>query len=66
MPSWKPLLVLPPRMQVVADKWLAARRLTDARSTVEKLELTIRKFGEWLAGHHPEIVCYAARAALHR
>ena len=59
MPSWKPLLVLPPRMQVVADKWLAARRLTDARSTVEKLELTIRKFGEWLAGHHPEIVCYA-------
>ena len=59
MPSWKPLLVLPPRMQAVADKWLAARRLTDARSTVEKLELTIRKFGEWLAGHHPEIVSYA-------
>ncbi|MGH3151582.1 MAG: hypothetical protein ACRDOB_12765 [Streptosporangiaceae bacterium] len=59
MPSWKPLLVLPPKMQAVADKWLAARRLTDARSTVEKLELTIRKFGEWLAGHHPEIVSYA-------
>ena len=58
MPSWKPPLVLPPRMQVVADKWLAARRLTDAPSTVEKLEIAVRKFGEWLAEHHPEIVSY--------
>ena len=58
MPSWKPPLVLPPRMQVAADKWLAARRLTDAPSTVEKLEIAVRKFGEWLAEHHPEIVSY--------
>lgn len=58
MPSWKPPLVLPARMQVVADKWLAARRLTDAPSTVEKLEIAVRKFGEWLAEHHPEIVSY--------
>ena len=40
-------------MQVVADKWLAARRLTDAPSTVEKLEIAVRKFGEWLAEHRP-------------
>ena len=59
MPSWKPPLVLPPRMQVVADKWLAARRLTDAPMTVEKLEIAVRKFGEWLAEHHSEIVSYA-------
>jgi integrase len=58
MPSWKPPLMLPPRMQAVADKWLAARRLTDAPSTVEKLEIAVRKFGEWLAEHHPAIVSY--------
>jgi integrase len=59
MPSWKPPLVLPPRMQVVADKWLAARRLTDAPTTVVKLELAVRRFGEWLGEHHPDIVTYA-------
>jgi integrase len=59
MPSWKPPLVLPPRMQAVADKWLAARRLTDAPATVEKLEIAVRRFGEWLAEHHPGIVAYA-------
>ena len=59
MPSWKPPLVLPPRMQAVADKWLAARRLTDAPATVEQLEIAVRRFGEWLAEHHPAIVSYA-------
>ena len=59
MPSWKPALDLPQRMQDVAGKWLAARRLTDAPSTVEKLELTVRKFGDWLALHHPGVVSYA-------
>lgn len=34
MPSWKPPLALPPRMQAVAEKCLAARRVTDAPSTV--------------------------------
>ena len=29
-------------MQTVAEKWLAARRLTDAPATVEKLELGVR------------------------
>jgi len=59
MPSWKPPLVLPPRMQVVADTWLAARRLTDAPATVVKLELAVRRFGEWLGEHHPDVVTYA-------
>ena len=35
------------------------RRLTDAPMTVEKLEIAVRKFGEWLAEHHSEIVSYA-------
>lgn len=59
MPGWKPPLILPPTMQAVADKWLAARRLTDRPSTVEKLELAVRRFGDWLGEHHPEIESYA-------
>jgi integrase len=59
MPSWKPPMALPPRMQAPAEKWLAARRLTDARSTVEKLELAVRVFGQWLGEHHPEITTFA-------
>ncbi|MEV1005703.1 site-specific integrase [Nonomuraea sp. NPDC050202] len=59
MPSWKPPLVLPSRMQAVADKWLAARRLTDAPATVEKLEIAVRRFGEWLAEHDAGIVSFA-------
>jgi hypothetical protein len=56
MPDRKPPLALPPRMQVVAQKWLAARRLTDAPSTTEQLELAVRNFGDWLAEHYPRIV----------
>ncbi len=56
MPSWKPPLVLSPQMQAVADKWLAARRLTDAPATVEKLEIAIRRFGEWLTEHAPSLL----------
>jgi integrase len=59
MPSWKPPLVLPTRMQTVANKWMAARRLTDAPATVEKLEIAVRRFGEWLTEHHPDVVSYA-------
>ncbi|MFC8424144.1 hypothetical protein ACFUN7_25255 [Streptomyces sp. NPDC057236] len=46
-------------MQAVAEKWLAARRLTDAPSTVEKLELAVRVFGQWLGDHHPGITTFA-------
>lgn len=60
MPSWKPPLVLPTLMLAAADRWLAARRLTDAPSTVAKLELAVRTFGMWLADNHPEISTFAA------
>ena len=59
MPSRKRPLVLAPRMQTVAEKWLAARRLTDAPATVEKLELALRVFADWLEENHPEITTFA-------
>ena len=46
-------------MQAVAEKWLAARRLTDAPATVDKLELAVRAFGAWLHENHPEITTFA-------
>lgn len=59
MPERRPQTALPPRMQAVAEKWLAARRLTDAPSTTDQLELAVRNFGDWLAEHHPGIVSWA-------
>lgn len=59
MPNRRPPLALPPRMQAVAEKWLAARRLTDAPSTTDQLELAVRNFGDWLAEHYPGIVSWA-------
>lgn len=50
---------LPPTMLAVAQKWLAARKLTDAPSTVDKLELAVRVFGNWLGENHPEITTFA-------
>ena len=48
MPARQQPLALAPRMQTVAERWLAARRLTDAPATVEKLELALRMFAAWL------------------
>lgn len=59
MPSRKSALTLPPRMLAVAQKWLAARRLTDAPSTVDKLELAVRTFCRWLEANHPGITTFA-------
>lgn len=59
MPSWKPPMELPPRMLAVAQRWLAARKLTDAPSTLDKLELAVRVFGQWLGEHHPGITTFA-------
>ncbi|MFJ6141212.1 hypothetical protein [Kitasatospora sp. NPDC092286] len=50
---------LPLCMLAVAQKWLAARELTDAPSTVDKLELAVRVFGVWLGENHPEITTFA-------
>jgi integrase len=50
---------MPPRMQAVVERWLAARRLTDRPSTVVKLELAVRRFGAWLGEHAPTIETFA-------
>ena len=52
-------MVMPAKMLAAAQKWLAARRLTDAPSTVDKLELAVRGFGDWLGGNQPEITTFA-------
>jgi integrase len=59
MPNYAPSSCMPPRMQAAADRWLAARRLTDRPSTVAKLELAIRRFGEWIGEHDPSIRTFA-------
>jgi hypothetical protein len=46
-------------MLAVAQRWLAARKLTDAPSTVDKLELAVRVFGNWLGENHPKITTFA-------
>jgi hypothetical protein len=61
MPTYAPPGRMPPRMlmQAVADRWLSARRLTDRPSTVVKLELAVRRFGEWIGEHDPAIQTFA-------
>jgi len=59
MPTYAPPARMPLRMQAAADRWLSARRLTDRPSTVVKLELAVRRFGEWLAEHEPAIETFA-------
>jgi integrase len=59
MPSWKPPMAMPPKMLAAAQKWLAARKSTDAPATVDKLELAVRVFGDWLGDNHPEITTFA-------
>lgn len=59
MPTYAPPGQLPPRMRAAADRWLAARRLTDRPATVAKLELAVRRFGEWLGREHPTIETFA-------
>jgi integrase len=59
MPAYALPTRMPLRMQAVADRWLSARRLTDRPSTVVKLELAVRRFGEWLADHDPTVQTFA-------
>ncbi|TDC65833.1 site-specific integrase [Micromonospora sp. KC207] len=59
MPSWKPPMAMPAKMLAAAQRWLAARRLTDAPSTVDKLELAVRGFGDWLGDNQPEVITFA-------
>ena len=59
MPTYAAPDELPPRMQGVLARWLAARRLTDRPSTVYKLGLAVRRFGTWLGEHDPTIESFA-------
>jgi integrase len=49
-----------PRMQVIVDRYLATRRLTDRPATVAHLDRTLRHFMKWLATGHPDIICWAS------
>jgi hypothetical protein len=51
--------VLRPRMEAVAARFLAARRLTDRRSTVETLEHALREFIAWLCRVEPQLESFA-------
>lgn len=48
-----------PRMQAVADRYLAARRLTGRPATIDRLDLSLRHFMQWLATVHPEMASFA-------
>jgi len=59
MPSY---MVRPPlscTMQVVVDKWLAIRRLTDRPATVVRLERALRGLSSWLCTHEQGIRSFA-------
>ncbi len=60
MPSYADRPPVPPRMQAVVDRWLAARRLTDRPATVAKLELALRRFMVWLTQIDPTLESFAA------
>ena len=61
MPSWKPNDGV-----AAAQKRLAARKLTDTPSPVDKLELAARVFGNQLSENHPEITTFADVTRDHR
>lgn len=44
-----------PRLEIVIARYLAARRLDSEPTTVETIELSLRRFGVWLVARHPEI-----------
>ncbi len=48
-----------PAMQAVIDRWLAARKLTDRPSTLQRLEVALRHFLIWLAKAQPDITRFA-------
>lgn len=59
MPTYAARPVLKPRMEVVVSKYLAARRLTDRPNTVEKFNMTLRHFVNWLTQMYPEVETFA-------
>lgn len=65
MPAYARPEPLPPRMEAVLDRWLAARRLTDRPATVAKLEAAVRRFGAWLGREHPTLQTFADVSRTH-
>ncbi len=59
MPLYAERPGLKPRMEAVVTKYLAARRLTYAPNTVEKMNLTLRHFASWLEYTCPEVETFA-------
>jgi len=59
MPLYAERPGLKPRMEAVVIKYLAARRLTHAPNTVEKMNLTLRHFASWLEQTSPEVETFA-------
>ncbi len=48
-----------PVMQAVIDRWLAVRQLTDRPSTIQGLELALRRFLIWIAKADPAVSRFA-------
>jgi integrase len=59
MPTWRVRPPLPPQIQVVIDRWVATRRLTDRPATVERLERAVHGFSYWLGTHEPGLCSLA-------
>jgi integrase len=59
MPQYADRSPLKPRMEAVVKKYLASRRLTDRPNTVEKFDLTLRHFVNWLAQVYPNLETFA-------
>jgi len=60
MPSYADRPTLRPRMEAVAARYLAARRMTSRPGTVAVLDLVLRRFIAWIAEAYPDIVSFAA------
>jgi hypothetical protein len=48
-----------PRMLAVIDRYLTARRLTSRPATIERLEVSLRRFMRWLSQTYPQIESFA-------
>jgi len=60
MPLYAYRPTLKPRMEAVAERYIAARRLTDRPGTILSLEFALRHFIGWLAETHPSIESWAS------
>jgi integrase len=57
--GYKERIVRRPRMEAVASRFLAARRLTDRPTTIASLEHALREFIAWLCTSEPSLETFA-------